>query len=167
MFTVYNKSSVHTVFENELKAQNIEVTRMMTSPTIFNNILWSCTAEASDAYYVGLYSFYDTVPVKFTRIEKQHTLLKNIDSDYTISRLRWFSDNYFSINNVDGKLLFNDLRFGAYFDKEGNKTDYIFSFHLEEEDGAYEMIETIIGPPKGQEKEYIDTFFARIWGVNS
>ena len=51
--------------------------------------------------------------------------------------------------------------------KEGNKTDYIFSFHLEEEGGAYEMIETIVGPPKGQEKEYIDTFFARIWGVSS
>jgi hypothetical protein len=64
-------------------------------------------------------------------------------------------------------LLFNDLRFGAYLNKEGNKTDYIFSFHLEEEDGAYEMIETIVGPPKGQEKEYIDTFFARIWGANS
>ena len=167
LFTVYNKSRVHSVFENELKAQNIEVTRMMTSPTIFNNILWSCTAETNDAYYVGLYSFYDTVPVKFVRIEKQHTLLNNIDSDYTISRLRWFSDNYFSINNVDGKLLFNDLRFGAYLDKDGNKADYIFSFHLEEEDGAYEMIETIVGPPKGKEKEYIDAFFDRLWGANS
>ena len=167
LFTVYNKSRVQTVFENELKAQNIEVTRTITSPTIFNNILWSCTAETNDAYYVGLYSFYDTVPVKFSRIEKQHTLLKNIDTDYTITKLRWFSDNFFTINNADGKLLFNDLRFGAYLNKEGNKTDYIFSFHLEEEGGAYEMIETIVGPPKGQEKEYIDTFFARIWGVSS
>ncbi|MDA9775280.1 metal-dependent hydrolase, partial [Algibacter sp.] len=104
LFTVYNKSRVQTVFENELKAQNIEVTRTITSPTIFNNILWSCTAETDDAYYVGLYSFYDTVPVKFSRIEKQHTLLKNIDSDHTLTKLRWFSDNYFSINNVDGKL---------------------------------------------------------------
>jgi inner membrane protein len=167
LFTVYNKARVQKIFENEFKAQNIEVSRMITSPTIFNNILWSCTADANDAYYVGLYSFYDTVPVKFSRIEKQHTLLKNIDSDQTIASLRWFSDNYFCINNVDGKLLFNDLRFGAYFDNDGNKTDYIFSFHLEEEDGEYEMIETIMGPPKDRETEYIDTFFARIWGVNS
>ena len=166
LFTVYNKSRVQTVFENELKAQNIKVTRMMTSPTIFNNILWSCTAEANDAYYVGLYSFYDTVPVKFSKIEKQHTLIQNIDSDPTITSLRWFSDNYFCIDIVDGNLLFNDLRFGAYFDKEGNNTDYIFSFLLEEDDGKYELVETIIGPPKEQEEEYIDNFFARIWGVN-
>ena len=166
LFTVYNKARVHNIFEHEFKAQNIEVTRMMTSPTIFNNILWSCTAEANDAYYVGLYSFYDTVPVKFSKIEKQHTLIQNIDSDPTITSLRWFSDNYFCIDNVDGNLLFNDLRFGAYFDKEGNNTDYIFSFLLEEEDGKYEMVETIIGPPKDQEEEYIDNFLARIWGVN-
>lgn len=166
MCTVYNKSRIHKIFENEFKAQNIEVSRMMTSPTIFNNILWSCTADADDAYYVGLYSFYDTVPVKFSRIEKKHKLLKNIDSDHTITSLRWFSDDYFCINNVDGKLLFNDLRFGAYFDKDGNNTDYIFSFHLEEEDGKYEMIETLIGPPKEQEQEYIDLFLTRIWGVS-
>ena len=164
--TVYNKTRVQKIFEHEFKSQNIEVTRMMTSPTIFNNILWSCTAEANDAYYVGLYSFYDTVPVKFSKIEKQHTLIQNIDSDPTITSLRWFSDNYFCIDIVDGNLLFNDLRFGAYFDKEGNNTDYIFSFLLEEEDGKYELVETIIGPPKDQEQEYIDNFFARIWGVN-
>jgi inner membrane protein len=166
VFTVYNKGRVQKIFENEFKAQNIEVTRMMTSPTIFNNILWSCTAEANDAYYVGLYSFYDTVPVKFSKIEKQHTLIQNIDSDHTITSLRWFSDNYFCIEKVDGKLFFNDLRFGAYFDKDGNNTDYIFSFLLEEEEGKYEMVETIIGPPKDQEEEYIDNFFARIWGVH-
>ncbi|MDA0732775.1 MAG: metal-dependent hydrolase [Bacteroidetes bacterium] len=166
LFTVYNKGRVQKIFENEFKAQNIEVTRMMTSPTIFNNILWSCTAEANDAYYVGLYSFYDTVPVKFSKIEKQHTLIQNIDSDHTITSLRWFSDNYFCIEKVDGKLFFNDLRFGAYFDKEGNNTDYIFSFLLEEHDGKYDMVETIIGPPKDQDQEYIDNFFARIWGEN-
>ena len=166
LFTVYNKARVQEIFEHEFKAQNIEVTRMMTSPTIFNNILWSCTAEANDAYYVGLYSFYDTVPVKFSKIEKQHTLIQNIDSDPTITTLRWFSDNYFCIDYVDGNLLFNDLRFGAYFDKEGNNTDYIFSFLLEEEDGKYELVETIIGPPKDQEQEHIDNFFARIWGEN-
>jgi inner membrane protein len=166
VFTVYNKGRVQKIFENEFKAQNIEVTRMMTSPTIFNNILWSCTAEANDAYYVGLYSFYDTVPVKFSKIEKQHTLIQNIDSDHTITSLRWFSDNYFCIEKVNGKLFFNDLRFGAYFDKDGNNTDYIFSFLLEEEEGKYEMVETIIGPPKDQEEEYIDNFFARIWGVH-
>lgn len=166
LFTVYNKARVHNIFEHELKAQNIEVTRMMTSPTIFNNILWSCTAEANDAYYVGLYSLYDTVPVKFSKIEKQHTLIQNIDSDPTITSLRWFSNNYFCIDIVDGNLLFNDLRFGAYFDKEGNNTDYIFSFLLEEDDGKYELVETIIGPPKDQEEEYIDNFLARIWGIN-
>ena len=166
LFTVYNKARVQEIFEHEFKAQNIEVTRMMTSPTIFNNILWSCTAEANDAYYVGLYSFYDTVPVKFSKIEKQHTLIQNIDSDPTITSLRWFSNNYFCIDIVDGNLLFNDLRFGAYFDKEGNNTDYIFSFLLEEDDGKYELVETIIGPPKDQEEEYIDNFLARIWGVN-
>ena len=166
LFTVYNKARVQEIFEHEFKAQNIEVTRMMTSPTIFNNILWSCTAEANDAYYVGLYSFYDTVPVKFSKIEKQHTLIQNIDSDPTITTLRWFSDNYFCIDYVDGNLLFNDLRFGAYFDKEGNNTDYIFSFLLEEDDGKYELVETIIGPPKDQEEEYIDNFLARIWGIN-
>ena len=164
VFTVYNKSRIEDVFTNELEAQNIEVIRMITSPTIFNNILWSCTAESDDVFYVGLYSLYDTVPVKFSRIEKHHELLKNINSDATITSLRWFSDNYFCIREgATGGFVYNDLRFGAYFDKEGKNESFIFSFHLEDHNTHYEMNKTVMGPV--HKEEFLTTFYERVWGI--
>ena len=160
MFTMWNKQRINGVFEREMAAQNITYDRYITGPTIFNNFLWGVTAESDDAYYMGQYSVFDTSPVIFLKIDKQHDLLVDADDDKTINTLRWFSDNFYSvIRRQDGAIQVNDLRFGT-FKGTGGENDFIFRFLVErQEDGAYEMVKSIGGP----DDEDVNDMFGLLW----
>jgi len=144
MFTFYNKYTVHQVFANSLQKQNIEYKRLMTSPSLFTNFLWSGTAEADSVYYQAIYSKFDKVPSikKFKVFPKNHDLISNYADDHSIKTLKWFSNDYYSILvRKDGKLQFNDLRFGTFTDQEPTEDDFIFRFILEEKNGKIEAHE--------------------------
>ncbi len=141
LFTFYNKWQVDRVFEKSLAEQQFEYKRYMTSPTIFNNVLWHCIAEGDSVYYQGLYSFFDEEPriMVWNEFPKNHELLDPFEQDRSIKILKWFSDDYYNvIQRNDGKLQFNDLRFGVFGEGAVNEEDYIFRFILEDEDGKIE-----------------------------
>lgn len=166
LFTMWNKQRINQVYEDQMVQQNIMYDRYITGPTIFNNFLWNCTAETQDAYYVGQYSVFDTSPIEFMRIEKQHELLTQSSSDETINTLRWFSDDFYSvIRRQDGLLQINDLRFGT-FRNTGSENDFIFRFVVEQQpDGSYEMYETIGGPDEDETAGIFLELWERIKGV--
>ena len=165
VFTLINKQRIANTFETALKKENIEAERFVTNSYLLTNFLWTCTAETKDNYYQGLYSIFDSQPIRFTAIEKKHDLLTNIDTDYTIKTLRWFCDDYFSVfRREDGRLQFNDLRFGSFSGKAQGGDDFIFKFYLKEKEGSYDMEEAIGGPPEGGEKEVLSNLLTRIWG---
>jgi len=166
MFTLWNKSRVDKVVETQLAEQNIPYQRYVTGPSIFNNFLWSTTAETEEAFYLGQYSVFDTSPISFKRIEKQHNLLPASAQDKTINTLRWFSDNFYSvIRRTDGSLQINDLRYGT-FRGTGDENDFIFRFAVERRpDGTYEMAETKGGPDEGLTTELFSMLWNRIKGI--
>ena len=132
LFTFYHKVRMDNVFEKSLVEQNIDFNRYMTSPTILNNVLWSGTAETEDAFYQGLYSFWDTEPriTEFRRFPKNHELLAPYDGSRETRILKWFSNDYYNVmQRADGKLQFNDLRYGTMTTGEDN---FVFFFWLEE-----------------------------------
>ena len=143
LFTFYNKSKVNTVFENSLAEQGFEYQRYMTSPTIFNNVLWHCIAEGDSVYYQGLYSLMDEEPRLrvWNQFPKNHDLVKQYEGDRSIKILKWFSNDYYNIiHRKDGRLQFNDLRFGIFGEKAVKEGDYIFHFILEEENEKLKRI---------------------------
>ncbi|MBM55210.1 MAG: hypothetical protein CMB32_01480 [Euryarchaeota archaeon] len=164
-FTISNKFNVNSHIEDELQDASTEAYRFSTSATLLNNILWSCTAESEEYYYIGEYSLFDEVPVDFHQIEKNHDLLNNRNTDPTISALRWFSDDYFCITEIQEGLLFNDLRFGMFRDNEGKPAGYIFSFLLtENEDGSYTMSKYDRDPKNDGRTNFFENLFKRIKG---
>ena len=165
-FTVFNKQHVNTAFEDAFEEQGIAVDRFVSNVAIFNNLLWSCTAETDSFYYVAQYSIFDEVPIQFNRLEKNHHLLKDIDSDYTVNILRWFSNQYFTVIPMGDQLQFNDLRFGTFSGKGQGADDFIFKFLLTyEEETGYVMEEAFGGPPEGKEEEIMARMFERMWGI--
>tara|TARA_Y100001954_G_C15816541_1_gene607812 strand:+ start:1856 stop:3070 length:1215 start_codon:yes stop_codon:yes gene_type:complete len=166
--TIVNKYRVDNQFDYELNEAGVDAYRYSTNATILNNILWTCTAESDDYFYVGEYSFYDEVPVDFYEIDKNHHLLKNLDTDPTIKSLRWFSDDYFCITQCEEGLLFNDLRFGVFKDNEGKPDGYIFTFLLTElEDGVYKMSKYDRVPKNADRNNYIKILYERIKGKHA
>ena len=165
MFTLYNRHCVYNHFQNEFTQAGLEVYNYSISAVLFSNVLWSCTAETNDFFYIGDYSQFDEVPVSFYEIDKNHQLLKNIDTDPTIKALRWFSDDYFCITESEEGLLFNDLRFGMYADRKGKPAGFIFSFLLiDQGDKGYLMKKTQRGPNSDDRNSFFSNLWKRIKG---
>lgn len=169
-WTFYNKSMVNEVLESTLKEENISYKRYMTNPYILNNFLWGATVETDSFYYNGSYSFFDKIKkFKLNKIEKNHEWLgERLNNDYTIDRLKWFSNNYFSImKRKEGKLQFNDMRYGMYthLNNIHDENSFIFKFVLEKNnDGSY-FITDQGRPPRGNEKEMLSLLIQRIKGI--
>lgn len=138
LFTFFNKHQVNQVFENSLATEQIDYQRYSTYPTIFNNLLWQGIAEGDSNYYHGVYSILDEEPKvqSFTVIPKNHELLQAYESDRITEVLQWFSNGYYSVSRLEnGDIQFNDLRFGSIDQTFDESSDYIFSFHLIQDEG--------------------------------
>ena len=165
LFTVLNKQLINAKFERAMQAQNIEVDRYITNPSIFNNVLWSCMLENEDAFYTALYSWFDSKKIEFVRIEKNHSAITGFNDDPTILELRKFSKDYYSVMPIGNQLQYNDLRFGTFYGKGDDASDFPFRFVLDytETDG-YILRGTLGGPEKGQAKEMMVFLWERILG---
>ena len=150
------------IFEKSLTEQNIDFNRYMTAPTIFNNVLWSCTAEGDTAYYQGLYSFWDTEEKvsDLKVIPKNHHLIDKYNGTREAETLKWFSNEYYGVQDLGGdSLQFNDLRYGSMSERED---DYVFYFILKEnEEGILEVREP---RERDIEEGMLDEFWERIKG---
>lgn len=165
LFTVFNKMSMEKTYAASMDKQGIKYERFITSPSILNNILWTCTAESEGKYYQGQYSMFDTKEINFVPISKNHEILPRLDSDPTIKTLRWFCEDYFKVDKLDDQTYrFNDLRFGSFGGETEDELEYIFRFHLTDTKDGYDMEEARGGPEQGKEKEIFGILFERIKG---
>ena len=166
-FTCFNKMHINNVFERQLAEQEIQYDRCISGPSILNNILWSATIENDSVYYQGQYSMFDTSPIQFNPINKNHDLIDGNQDDRTIRILKWFSKDFYNIiTRKDGRLQFNDLRYGTFRGQGGGENDYIFRFIIEKQaDNSYEMQASDGGPPPGEEKEMMSSLWNRIKGI--
>ncbi len=145
IYTLTNKLRADQIWQASLDAQGIQVNRCLMAPSIFQNFLWQGIAEGDTAFYQGYYSFLDEEPrvCKISVIPKNHHLITQWENERTIRILRWFSGDYFNvIQRADGKLQFNNLRYGSRKDGMEKETDYIFRFVLEEKNGKLEAHQT-------------------------
>jgi len=165
LFTIWNKENVFKEFDRQLAAQNITYDRYTLGPYIFSNFLWSITVENEDKFYNASYSIFDESPIQFLPIDKNHHLLQDGASDHTIQTLRWFTKDFYNVMlRPDGKIQFNDLRFGT-FRQQGELEDFIFRFHLvKEKEGKYLMKATLGGPEEESAVSFSSFLFNRIKG---
>lgn len=166
LFTVVNKVVVVKEFEKQLADQNISYSRLISGPTILNNILWSTTVESDSFYYQGQYSLFDKSPIQFQPIAKNHNLILEQD-DRTIEILKWFTKGFYNIiKRKDGKLQINDLRYGTLRANGNGEDDYVFRFVLEKDrDGKFKMLKAKGGPEPGDEKRLLASLWERIKGI--
>jgi inner membrane protein len=165
IFTLYHKWEMDRIFSKSLSDNKIEYTRFMTSPTILNNFLWQGVAEGDSVFYHGYYSFFDEKPVieKFNVLPKNHQLISNQHDERVIKILRWFSSDYFNVLiRSDGKMQFNDLRYGSRNNDFSSETSYVFRFVLEEKEGRLMAYQTREGMEVS--KEEFQKLFSRIKG---
>jgi inner membrane protein len=169
LFTLVNMQRVKKVMSNTLAEQNISYKKSRVSPSILSNVLWTGAAETDSFFFQGLYSQFDKKKnFKLTPIPKNHQLIADAkEDDKTINILKWFSDGYYTVlRRSDGKLQFNDMRFGTFNGVDYGEDDYVFRFTLEkQEDGYYRMLDSKGGPKRGSEDQMASQLWVRIKGI--
>ena len=167
LFTVFNKNRINQLFADSIKNQGTQIERFITNPSILTNILWNYTGEAKNHYYLAQYSLFDKKEVTFSKIDKNHDLLKNYEKDKTLQTLQWFSDGFFTLHDMGDEYQFSDLRFGSFSGKGTGPDDYFFRFMINEEDGLYQLNEVQSGPPEDKRENMFSLLFKRVMGIDS
>lgn len=140
-WTVGSKIWIERDFRAAVEAKGIRAERIMTNPTPLNSVLWMGVAESRDTLWVGLRGLLDSGPTdRFIAVPMRSNLLEGHDDDRAVARLAWFSKGWRALEtDADGRILWNDVRFGrtdAWLAEEG---DYVFRFALDgSEGGPYE-----------------------------
>ncbi|MUP44651.1 metal-dependent hydrolase [Gramella sp. BOM4] len=128
-------------FEYALESQNIEYNRMDTRPAPLNSILWSANIEREKDFLLADYSIFDTQPISFQSIPKNHELAGEWSDNENFHRLIDISNGWYTLSEEDGQLIYNDLRFGKMDVTDADAT-FVFSYILSEEHGELVATET-------------------------
>jgi inner membrane protein len=146
LLTMLNKINVNHIVEDNLKAQNISHQKYMTSPTFFNNLLWSVVVKGEEQYYVGYYSLFDSdKQIDFSEIPQQKALLlpylqeADAKSRELLLGLIEFAEYFYALEKVENGIYFYDLRFGKISGWFEYAQDFIFSFHIFSERSKVEV----------------------------
>lgn len=130
--TLVVKGQVSSVVTAALAKQGIAYDRFMTTPTLFNTVLWRATAKVADGYYVGYYSLFDTRSnIDFKYVSSNDRLLDEIRDSRAVNQLLWFSNGWYTVEKSDeGHLTFSDLRFGEIHTDSERQGQYVFNWQL-------------------------------------
>lgn len=141
VLTIAFKGIAFYKIDESLDHQHIAYTEMDTRPTIFNSILWGATVESDSAYYMGYYSLLDKDnDIPFGRFPKNYHLLGKMADEELVHRLIKLSQGWYTVEEADGNIFFNDLRFGQISMDEQEKR-FVFSYELKYVDGQLQAIE--------------------------
>lgn len=164
-WTLTNKIRVDRVFEQALLNRNIDALRCRTSPTILNNILWTCVAEDKDVFYVGQYSLFDTDPNlhHLNKIPKNDSIHESFLPNEDYQTLLWFSNGYLAAFPNDTSTILSDVRFGGMTDTINGPEDLVFNFTVTEKNGELFFTESR-EPPRGEIRNMFVKFIKRIKG---
>lgn len=129
--TLAIKYHVNQVFDQSFERQHMTVERFDTKPAPLNTILWACTAETADGYYIGYYSLLDSDrQIDYHFFSKNHQLLKTFDASEKVNKLVDISNRWYTLEEHETGLIFNDLRFGQGMGWEKGTGKFVFSYHI-------------------------------------
>lgn len=162
ILTLFLKWFAYQNFSQELKSQNIVYKTFTVKPTPLNTILWTANVETKNSFLIGYSSFFDKNPIQFSRYPKNHHLLGNLANHQKVKRMIKISKGFYTVNEVNNTLYFNDLRFGV-LSTQRNAENFVFKYKIEfDEKGTPFFIEE---PKEKQEgKKLLSDLWIRMKG---
>jgi len=133
LLTFYHKYTVHRHFESELTTNQISYHTLKTTPTMFNNILWSGIAVAQDTIYFGEYSLLqDDSSVEWIAYPIHHDLIDNHPDKRAMKALTWFGQGAYFAIPCEGGIDFFTAKWGRtdFTQSEPHKA-FVFHWRIE------------------------------------
>lgn len=141
-FTLINKQYVNGIVETALEKQGIKHESFLTIPVSAGNLLWYGVAKTNNGLYLGDYSILDKDrDITFEFFPKNEALLTDIKDTYLLDRMKWFSRDYYTVAEEDGKIRFYNLKCDmSGFAGNDNEAPTTFYFEISKnEDGSLNL----------------------------
>jgi inner membrane protein len=163
VYALYNKYTVNTETTKLLAKQEVSYQRYFTTPTAFNTWLWFIVAEDEHGYHLGYRSVFDsTTHLALEYFPRQDSLLKLATNKNELQQLVRFSQGYYTVEQTDSALLFNNLRFGQIAGWHTPRAPFAFHYYLNNADDNLMVIQR--GRFTGWNKETANSLVKRIKG---
>jgi len=131
-YCVVNKNHADQRFRSQTMKQHIHYNNYFTTPAPLQNWLWYAVASTDSGYEVGYFSLLDKQnKINFQYIQANHQLYKEVYDHESLQKLIRFSKGFYFIQQREGSLIFNDLRFGQILGWRYPNNDFVFHYHLE------------------------------------
>lgn len=107
-----------------LSAKCNQVNRLIATPMPLNTFIWRVVAVESEGYWEGYYSLLGSdQSIDFIFYPHDRGLYQDLESNWYIKRMTWFTQGVFSVAESNGDVIITDLRMGG-------EPCYRFQFNL-------------------------------------
>lgn len=163
-FTV--KGYMHFTFSKQLAGKHIEYKHLSTSPSIFNNILWSGMAWNDSLITLGEYSvFQKDRNIDFLTLPRHTDYEKGFEGK-ELNTLKWFSQGMYLLEKEgEDTLNFYVVKWGR-MDLSKSKPGETFRFYykiVRKANNSYELISYRPDFKEGEFSKALSLLWQRLW----
>lgn len=133
------------------------------APTLLNNILWNVVVKVEDGFLIGYYSLFDqsnTADLHF--VPRNDSMGSKVGDAAALVQLKKFSNGFYSLSEKEGRIYFNDLRFGQIGGWQNPDAGFAFAFDLTP--GTNNSMVVQRGRMEGSKREMLYSLWNRIGG---
>jgi inner membrane protein len=144
-----------------LARQNISYQIILSVPTAFNTVLWRVIVVEDEGYYEGFYSLLDKDrTIRFNHYPSNKMKLECLADHWPIKRLQWFTQGFYAIDQLNGDVIFTDLRMGM-------QSQYFFRFKVAEAGNPHPVATKAKRISSQRDAGQLVWIWNRIWGSNT
>lgn len=127
-----NKIYINHQVKQQLARQQIQYTRLLTTPAPLQNWLWFVVAGNDSGYYTGYISIFDSKKnTELHYFPRNNELLNVVKNNNDVPKLKRFSKDFYTLEKHGDTILFNDLRFGQIIGWQNPKERFAFYYYLQ------------------------------------
>jgi inner membrane protein len=124
------KVAIDHKVETALINRGIQANAYVSTPAPLTTMLWRIVVMSDDYYYEGYASVFDnSKDVTLNAYQTYPELLEDIQDEWGVVRLQWFTRGFYSVRQKQDKVVLSDLRMGV-------ECSYAFNFVVGEQTGS-------------------------------
>jgi inner membrane protein len=140
-----------------LNDRQIQTNHYLSSPAPLSTLLWRILVMSNGEYYEGYVSVFDSASdVSLDVYHSSDYLLDNIQDDWSVRRLQWFTKGFYSVKQDEQNIVLSDLRMGA-------ECSYVFNFIVGEQTNNGVITSDVEKFSVRPELSQIGSIWDRIW----
>ncbi len=133
-YCTINKLKMDSDVREIFARQHIPHQRYFTTPAPLNNWLWFVVAGNDSGYYTGFRSMFDSQKkIDFHYFPRNKFLLDTVINHEDLQKLVRFSQEFYTVEQWNDTLVFNDLRFGQMLGWENPRNRFVFHYFLQQQ----------------------------------